>query len=190
MRFRHACAALCWLAAFGAHAHRSNESQIALRLQADRVQGQWTVGLHDLPAVAPLGIVATDDAAIARQIQARPELALRLVDGLRLAAGAAPCAITPTTHELAQRTGSAVWILRFEARCPTTPARLTVDLRTLFERDPKHLVLLKLEAGAWVRAAVFSADSARQAFQPDQTVRPPSTGNSTPVMNSASSLPR
>ena len=57
--------------------------------------------------------------------------------------------------------------MQFEARCPTAPVRLSVDLGGLFERDPKHLVLIKLEVGPWVRAALFTADSARQAFQPD-----------------------
>ena len=176
------------------HAHRGHESQLVLSLQADRAQGRWSTPLHDLPALLPPGAQAADEAAVTRLIASRPELATQLaaqlLARLKLGADGAACALQPLRHEVAPRAGGAVWLVHFEARCPTAPARLSVDLRSLFERDPKHLVLLKLEAGAWVRAALITADSAHQAFQPDQTVRPPSTGNSTPVMKAASSLPR
>ena len=187
-------------AAPAARAHRGHESQIGLSVQAERVQGRWSTALHDLPALLP-GLMPAllppgasaepaDEAALTRLIASRPELAAQLLARVKLAAVGVPCVVTPLRQEIVPRLGNAAWVVLFEARCPAPPARLEVDLRALFERDPKHLVLLKLEAGAWARAALFTADSARQAFQPDQTVRPPSTGNSTPVMNAASSLPR
>ena len=186
-----ALGALVALAAGAAQAHRGHESLITLSLQGDRVQGRWTIALHDLPSVAPgLDAAGNDEAALKKAVAARPALAAELLGRLRLAADGAPCGVTPLRHEFAARAGAAAWVVVFGARCPAAPARLTVDLRALFERDPKHLALLKLEAGAWVRAAMFTADTARQQFVPDQTVRPPSTGNSTPVMNAASSLPR
>ena len=160
-------ATLLLLAAGAAQAHRGHESQLALSVQAERVQGRWTLSLHDLPAVLQLGAVAADDSAIAALIAAKPALDSSLLERLRLAADGAPCPIKPLRHELAQRQGGAAWVVHFEARCPAAPARLMVELRALFERDPEHLMLLKLEVGAWVRAAVFSADSARQVFQPD-----------------------
>ncbi len=183
-------ALLLVFAAGAAHAHRGHESQLVLNLQAERAHGRWSTSLHDLPALLPPGAEAADEAAVTRLIASRPELAAQLLARLKLGADGAPCAIHTLRQEIVQRSGGAAWLVRFEARCPTAPVRLSVDLRSLFERDPKHLVLLKIEAGAWVRAALLTADSAHQAFQPDQTVRPPSTGNSTPVMKAASSLPR
>lgn len=183
-------ALLLMLAAAAAQAHRGHESQLVLSLLAERVQGRWSTNLHDLPALLPPGSEAADEAAVTRLIATRPELAAQLLARLKLGADGRACAIRPVRHETTQRPGGAAWLIHFEAHCPVTPARLSVDLRGLFERDPKHLVLLKLEAGAWVRAALLTVDSAHQAFQPDQTVRPPSTGNSTPVMKAASSLAR
>ena len=55
---------------------------------------------------------------------------------------------------------------RIGNRAAKTPARVTVDFRPLFELAPRHVLLMKLEAGAWVRAALFSADSAQQVFVP------------------------
>lgn len=154
-------------AAGAPQAHRGHESQIVLSLQAERAQGRWSTNLHDLPALLPPGAEAADEAAVTRLIASRPELAAQLLARLKLGADGAPCAIQTLRQEIVQRPGGALWLVYFEARCPVTPAQLSVDLRALFERDPKHLVLLKIEAGAWVRAALLTADSARQAFRPD-----------------------
>lgn len=166
MTLRRVGVLLLWLAACAAQAHRGNESQITLELQAARVQGRWSVSLHDLPSLLPPGAVATDDKAVTGLIKARPELGAQLLQRLRLSADGAPCAAQPLKHEIAQRPGGDVWIVHFEARCAKTPARVTVDLRALFELAPKHVLLMKLDAGAWVRAALFSADSAQQVFVP------------------------
>lgn len=81
--------------------------------------------------------------------------------------------------------------MEFEARHSAARVVLTVDLRSLSEREPNHLpLLLKIKFRASVLAVLATVDSAHQAFRLGQTVRPPSTGNSTPVMNDASSLPR
>ena len=166
MTVRRLGALLLWLAACAAQAHRGNESQITLDLHAAPVQGRWSIGLHDLPSLLPLGSMATDDKAVANLIAAKPELGAQLLQRLRLSADGAPCAGQPLKHEIAQRPGGDVWIVHFEARCAKTPARVTVDLRALFEQAPKHVLLMKLQAGAWVRAALFSADSATQVFVP------------------------
>lgn len=160
-------ALLVVVAASAAHAHRGHDSQVVLSLHAERAQGRWSTNLHDLPALLPPGAEAADEAAVTRLIASKPELAAQLLARLKLGADGAPCAIPTLRQEIVPRPGGAVWLVYFEVRCPTAPVRLSVDLRGLFERDPKHLVLLKLEAGAWVRAALFTADSARQAFQPD-----------------------
>ena len=157
---------LVWLAACAAQAHRGTESQITLDLQAARVQGRWSIGLHELPLLLALGSVATDDKAVRGLIKARPELGAEILQRLRLSSDGAPCAAQPLKHEIAERPGGNVWIVHFEARCAKTPARVVVDLRALFELAPKHVLLMKLEAGAWVRAALFSADSAQQVFVP------------------------
>ncbi len=166
MKPRSACAALLCLAAWAVQAHRGNESQITLDLQAARVQGRWSIALHDLPSLLPPGSVSDDDKAVANLIAAKPELGAQLLQRVRLSADGAPCAVQPLRHDIAQRAGGNAWVLHFEARCAKTPARVTVDLRALFEQAPKHVLLMKLEAGAWVRAALFSVDSAQQVFVP------------------------
>ncbi|MEQ1686369.1 MAG: hypothetical protein ABL916_22190 [Burkholderiaceae bacterium] len=166
MKFRGVLVALLCLATWAAQAHRGNESQITLDLQAARVQGHWSIALHDLPSLLPSGAVANDDKAVTALIAAKPELGAQLLQRVRLSADGAVCIALPLRHEVAQRAGGNAWVLYFEARCAKTPARVTVDLRPLFELAPRHVLLMKLEAGAWVRAALFSADSAQQVFVP------------------------
>lgn len=166
MTLRGVAVALLCLAAWAVQAHRGNESQITLDLQAARVQGRWSIALHDLPSLLPAGSVAIDDKAVTHLIAAKPELGAQLLQRVRLAADGAACTVQPLRHDIAQRADGNAWVLHFEARCAKTPARVTVDLRALFELAPKHVLLMKLEAGAWVRAALFSADSAQQVFVP------------------------
>jgi hypothetical protein len=166
MKLGGAGLALLCLAAWAAQAHRGNESQITLDLQAARVQGRWSIALHDLPSLLPPGSVASDDKAVTNLIAAKPELGAQLLERVHLSADGTACGVQPLRHEVAQRAGGNAWVVHFEARCNKTPARMTVDLRALFELAPKHVLLMKLEAGAWVRAALFSADSAQQVFVP------------------------
>lgn len=166
MKLGAAGVALLCLAAWGVQAHRGNESQITLDVQTARVQGRWSITLHDLPPLLPPGLVAIDDKAVSNLIAAKPELGAQLLQRVRLSADGAVCTVQPLGHDIAPRTGGNAWVLHFEARCAKTPARVTVDLRALFELAPKHVLLMKLEAGAWVRAALFSADSAQQVFVP------------------------
>ena len=166
MKRRAAAVALLCLAAWAVQAHRGNESQITLDLLTARVQGRWQVALHDLPSLLPAGSVTIDDKAVTNLIAAKPELGAQLLQRVRLSADGAACPVQPLRHEIAQRAGGNAWVLHFEARCAKTPARVTVDLRPLFELAPRHVLLMKLEAGAWVRAALFSADSAQQVFVP------------------------
>lgn len=166
MTLKGVLVSLLCLSAWVAQAHRGNESQITLDLQTARVLGRWSIALHDLPSLLPTGSVAIDDKAVAQLIAAKPELGAQLLQRVRLVADGTACTVQPLRHEIAQRAGGDAWVLHFSALCAKTPSRVTVDLRPLFELAPRHVLLMKLEAGAWVRAALFSADSAQQVFVP------------------------
>ena len=153
MSVRRWVAAVLLLVAWSAQAHRGNESRLALKVLAERVEGSWEVSLHDLPSVLQLAAPATDDRTAAS-----------LLSRLRLTADDAPCAITPLRHETTTRDANEAFVVHFEARCTAAPRQLAVDGRLLFAQDPQHLALLKLEAGALVRTAALSADSGRQLF--------------------------
>jgi hypothetical protein len=54
--------------------------------------------------------------------------------------------------------------LQWQGACADTPRQLTVDYRLLFDADSRHQGVLKLQAGALLRPAVFTAESPTQVF--------------------------
>ena len=159
--------ALLWvalLAAGPAHAHRTGESQLLLTVDAQTVHGEWKIGLHELAPVFALGTAVDDLAAARAMVAARPDLEAYVLDRLRLRADGVPCVITPGSRSVAERPQGLVLLLNFDAQCAAALRVLAVTYRLLFDTDRSHIGLLKLQAGDFIRAAVFTADSAEQAF--------------------------
>lgn len=156
---------LVLLLAGAAQAHRSGESRLALTLDGSTVSGRWEIGLHDL-ASAEAGAADLADAEAARAwLAGRPDLPQRLLARLQLQADGALCplvASAPATVE--PRPAGPLLALSLSARCPAAPERLRVAYRLLFDTDPRHQGLLRLQAGALLRPAVFTAESAEQVF--------------------------
>ena len=134
-------------------AHRGNESHIMLTVLAQRVQGEWEVSRHDLAAMLLHAQPSADGPAMTA-----------LFNHLRVGGDGTPCALRALRHESGQRSTGETLRMHFEATCQGAPRQLAVDLNSLFTTDPKHLVLLKLQAGELERTAALSADSGRQVF--------------------------
>jgi len=158
------------LLAGAAVAHRGSESALALTLQDARITGDWEIGLHDLaPAGRPAP--ADDDLATARAwVAERPGLASQALAQLHLSGDGQPCAVTPSDRDVVARPAGLMLRLTLQGQCAAAPRQLTVDYRLLFDTDPRHQGMLRLQAGALLRPAVFTADSPTQVF----TLRAPS----------------
>ena len=157
-----------------AHAHRGGESQLVLTLATERIGGDWEIALNDLAPIFQLGPAADDaarDAASASAFVAvHPELAEHALSRLRLSADGQPCRIGPATRRIVLRPAGPTLLLHFDARCAEAPRTLTVAYGLLFDTDPRHQGLLKLQSGDLIRPAVFTAESPEQVF----TLRDPS----------------
>ena len=151
-------------------AHRGGESQLVLTLAAERVSGDWEISLNDLAPIFQLGKAADDPATAGALVAAHPELADHALGRLHLSADGQPCSIGPATRSMALRPPGPALLLHFEARCAGAPRTLTVAYGLLFDTDPRHQGLLKLQSGELIRPAVFTAESPEQAF----TLRNPS----------------
>ena len=150
--------------AFTAHAHRGGESQLGLTMAADRISGDWEIALTDLAPLFQLGAAADDPASAGALVVAHPELAEHALSRLRLSADGHPCRIGPATRSVALRRAGPALLLHFEARCAEAPRTLTVAYGLLFDTDPRHQGLVKLQSGDLIRPAVFTAESAEQVF--------------------------
>jgi len=152
------------LPAPAALAHRGSESQLNLVLQGAQIRGDWTIGLHDL---APAGhpAAAPDNLAAAQAwVAERPGLATQALAQLHLVADGRPCTLAAPERALLARPTGLVLRLQLQGHCADEPRQLSVDYRLLFDTDPRHQGLLRLQAGALIRPAVFTADSPSQVF--------------------------
>ena len=152
------------LSALTAHAHRGGESQLVLTMAAERISGDWEIALNDLAPIFQLGTAADDPANAGALVAVHPELAEHALSRLRLSADGHRCSIGPATRGVALRPPGPVLLLHFEARCAEAPRTLTVVYSLMFDTDPRHQGLLKLQSGELVRPALFTAESPEQVF--------------------------
>jgi hypothetical protein len=168
------CCVLLCCAAAPACAHKPSDSYLTLRIDGQRIDGQWDIALRDLDYALGLdsdgdGQLTWDEvrehhAKIATYALAR--LALSVAPpadgGGASTEGRAACAITAGQQLLDNHTDGAYTVLRFYALCPRAPAALHVGYRLFADTDPQHKGLLRIEYAGASSSAILGAD------QPDQ----------------------
>lgn len=152
----------CW--AMPAHAHKPSDSYLTLRVDGDKVAGQWDIALRDLDFA--IGLDASGDGAITwGEVRKRhAEIAAYAMSRLQLSSDGKRCPAQVTQHLIDEHTDGAYAVLRFQAQCADTPHSLQVQYRLFFDIDPQHKGLLRLEYQATSIAGVFSPEKATQQF--------------------------
>lgn len=145
-------------------AHKPSDSYLTLKVDGDRIDGQWDIALRDLDFA--LGLDANQDGAITwGEVKAKhAAIAAYALSRLTLGPQSAPCSTTVTGHLIDNHSDGAYEVLRFTAGCAAAPKVLAVDYRLFADIDPQHRGLLKLEAYAATRAAVLGSDAPAQRF--------------------------
>ncbi len=161
-----------------AQAHKPSDSYLSLKVDSEKITGQWDIALRDLDLVLDLDRNA--DAAIDwGEVRARhAEIAAYALSRLALtqpASSSEPgvaCKLEVTDHLVDNHTDGAYAVLKLAGACPSAVASLSVSYRLLFDVDAQHRGLLKLESrgagseGApFVLSAVFPADNATQTLK-------------------------
>ena len=162
---RWLCGCILLALSIPALAHKPSDSYLALKVQGRQVTGQWDIALRDLDMAIGLdadgnGELTWDEVkarhpAIAAYAISR--LALRVKDG-----GACPLRVTE--HLLDDHSDGAYAVLRLAADCPQDVSVIDVDYRLLFDIDPQHKGLLRLEHEGATSTAIFTPDAPRQAL--------------------------
>src|SRR5207245_7766907 len=101
------------------------------------------------------GEVRASHAAIASYALAR----------LTLRSGASACPARVTGLLVDEHGDGTFAVLRFVATCPDSVTKLDVDYTLLFDVDPQHRGLLRLEHAGATRTAIFSPERSRQSFE-------------------------
>ena len=157
------------------HAHKASDSYLMLKLDGEKISGQWDIALRDLDLVLELD--RNGDSVIDwGEVRSRhAEIAAYAMQNLELksnsSAGNSTCTMSVGDQLINTHSDGAYAVLKLAATCPNSVAALTVNYRLLFEADAQHRGLLKLETPAkdgsgspHVVSAVFPADNATQTF--------------------------
>ena len=141
-----------------ASAHKSSDSYLRLRLDGGHISGQWDIALRDLDYA--IGLDTDNDGVITwGELRAHHRaIAVYALSNLRLDADGGVCATRATDHLVDQHSDGAYEVLRFTADCSAVPENLSIKYTFLFDVDPQHRGLLRLEERGRTHTAVFSPD--------------------------------
>jgi hypothetical protein len=152
--------------AFGASAHKPSDSYLTLRTHTGDavVAGQWDIALRDLEL--PLHLDANNDGAITwgELRQCEPDVFKYALQRLTLKSEGESCTLAPTQLLVDDHTDGGYAVLQFTAQCATSPKQIEVGYHLLFDIDPSHRGLLRLEVDGNSRSAVMSPAQSTQMF--------------------------
>lgn len=166
-------ALFCAAATGSAFAHKPSDSYLSLRAASGDyiVHGQWDIALRDLEIALQLD-VNRDGSITWGEVRSRQaELFAYALAHLTLRAGGASCPLMPGDLLIDDHSDGAYAVLRFDARCATAPSAIEVNYSLLFDLDPTHRGLLRLDTDTGSRSAVLSPEQATQTFTLDETSR-------------------
>ena len=148
-----------------AYAHKPSDSYLTLSVSGARITGRWDIALRDLDHA--IGVDRDEDGAVTwgELRAARDPVATYALDHLALSTDGAPCPTTLRDLRVASHSDGSYAVLDFDATCPAEARVLTVDYELLFDLDPQHHGILRLDDGAGTRAAIFTVRDRRQSFE-------------------------
>ncbi|HEY0489112.1 MAG TPA: HupE/UreJ family protein [Telluria sp.] len=146
-------------------AHKPSDSYLALSTKGTRIDGQWDIALRDLDMAIGLDTDGNGELTW-DEVRARHDaIAAYALSRLKLSNGETSCPLQVTQHLLDDHTDGAYAVLRLQADCGSTIGAVGVDYRLLFDIDPQHKGLLRLDNGKDTATAIFTPDAASQQLQ-------------------------
>lgn len=146
------------------HGHGLGMSQLELRVEGARIDGEWQIQLRDARLAVGLDPqVAGEDG---RQGLAEREGTLRAYLGRRiaLAADGAPCTTAMDPAPAAWQPDAGQLVFRLRASCPAAPRRLTIRCDLLFDTDPNHRAYFSVQDARVTHVGLFRADQRSAAI--------------------------
>ena len=148
-----------------AFADKFSDSYLSLSVTDRQIEGQWDIALKDLDVA--VGLDRNGNGEITwDEVRARhPEIAAYALSRLGLFADGQRCPAQASQQLIERHSDGAYSVLRFRATCPSSIRLLTIDYNLLFDIDPQHKGLLKLESNGITSTAIFSPDQSKQTFR-------------------------
>jgi len=150
------------LQATTALAHKPSDSYLTLRTTTTNLVGEWHLALRDLEDA--VGLDANDDGVITwNELRAKePAIAAYALARLHFSNGNHPGQVCLTDLLVDNHSDGAYAVLRFKVAGLGRPAALNINYQALFDIDPSHRGLLRVESDGLSRLAVFAPETSTQ----------------------------
>lgn len=147
-----------------AHADKFSDSYLLLQTSGATVNGQWDIALRDLDMAVGLDRDGDGNITWDEVRSHHTEISAYALSRLKLVADDHVCPVVAGEQLIDQHSDGAYAVLRFNAQCVATIKALTVQYSLLFDRDPQHKGLLRLQTPDAVSTAVLSPEHGQQTF--------------------------
>src|SRR5262249_34177023 len=131
-------------AAMPAHAHKPSDSYLTLKVDGQKIDGQWDIALRDLDFAIGLDANQAGNITYGEVRAKQNEIAAYALSRLRLASSGTSCPAGAVAHLIDNHSDGAYVVLRFAASCASEPTAVRVSYRLFFDLDPQHRGLLQL----------------------------------------------
>ena len=158
------CVCLASFVTTTAGAHKSSDSYLSLSVVGDTIDVQWDIALRDLDYA--IGLDLDGDGTITwGELRARHDsVSDYALTHLQLRSSAGACSAGRPVHLVDEHTDGAYAVLRFAAKCPAGVRSLEIDYSLLFDLDPQHRGLARVEGPGTLATAVFGPQDKRKQF--------------------------
>ena len=148
-----------------AHAHKPSDSYLILKVDGAVVHGQWDIALRDLDYA--IGLDGNGNGEITwGELRARHQaIAAYALPRLKIQSAGVPCPAVAYAHLVDNHSDGAYAVLRFVAECAQPLTTLNLNYSLLFDVDPQHKGLLRLDYKNTTSTGIFSPDKASQHFE-------------------------
>jgi hypothetical protein len=168
---RLGCVFGLFLATLPTGAHTFSTSYLTLQNTPAKLTGEWHLALRDLEDA--VGLDVNDDGVITwGELSSRKDaVAAYALSRLHIRGDGVMGTLHLTQLLVDEHSDGTYAVLQFDVDNLKNPTRLEISYNALFDIDPKHRGLLRLEDNGLTRLAVFGPETSVQTF--DFTAPPP-----------------
>lgn len=151
--------ALVALGAAPVGAHGVGMSQLRLRLDGARAEGEWELSLADARSTLDLDPTTTGDAGWRELLAHEATFRAALGHQLTLAADGQACSTALTPAPLEWLAAQSQVVVHLAATCPAEPRRLSLHCDLLFARDRFHRAYFSVDDARVTHVGLFRSDA-------------------------------
>lgn len=145
-------------------AHKGSDSYLELAFDGLQVQGRWDIALGDLDDVTGLDADGDGDITWGEVRTRHAQLAAYALQRLAVSQGGAACDLAAPALAIATHTDGAYASFTLAGRCAASGA-IEVRYGLLFDVDPRHRGLARIERDGEVRSVILSPEQPSLALR-------------------------